>query len=137
MAYQLAPRDTRIEIDRILLANPMGENFGPGFSQGDDLDVEVRWQMSLKPRAVQPVLRFNSQWIRVKSGRQFCPVSAIDYLMAFGASVSLAQRAREGGTWLVRISLAQTGGWLVGRGQVPDANIKDVPKEFTPEELER
>ncbi len=74
-------------------------------------------------------------------GPQFYPVSAIDYLtgylMAFGALVALACRAREGGSWLVRISLAQTGRWLVGRGQVPEAELKDVPKEFTPAELER
>src|SRR5437660_1953692 len=74
-------------------------------------------------------------------GPQFYPVSAIDYLtgylMAFGALVALARRAREGGSWLVRISLAQTGRWLVGRGQVPQTELKDVPKEFTAEELER
>jgi crotonobetainyl-CoA:carnitine CoA-transferase CaiB-like acyl-CoA transferase len=74
-------------------------------------------------------------------GPQFYPVSAIDYLtgylMAFGALVALGRRAREGGSWLVRISLAQTGRWLVGRGQVPEAELKDVPKEFTAEELER
>jgi len=74
-------------------------------------------------------------------GPQFYPVSAIDYLtgylMAFGAMAALARRAREGGSWLVRISLAQTGRWLVGRGQVPEAELKDVEKEFTPSELER
>jgi crotonobetainyl-CoA:carnitine CoA-transferase CaiB-like acyl-CoA transferase len=74
-------------------------------------------------------------------GPQFYPVSAIDfltgYLMAFGAMVALARRAREGGSWLVRISLAQTGRWLVGRGQVPEAGLKNVAKEFTPAELER
>jgi crotonobetainyl-CoA:carnitine CoA-transferase CaiB-like acyl-CoA transferase len=74
-------------------------------------------------------------------GPQFYPVSAIDYLtgylMAFGAIVALARRVREGGSWLVRISLAQTGRWLVGRGQVPEAELKDVPKEFTSAELER
>jgi crotonobetainyl-CoA:carnitine CoA-transferase CaiB-like acyl-CoA transferase len=74
-------------------------------------------------------------------GPQFYPVSAIDYLtgylMAFGAMVALARRTREGGSWLVRISLAQTGRWLVGRGQVPEAELKDVPNEFTPAELER
>ncbi|HZT86748.1 MAG TPA: CoA transferase [Stellaceae bacterium] len=72
-------------------------------------------------------------------GPQFYPVSAIDYLtgylMAFGAMVALARRAREGGSWLVRISLAQTGRWLVGRGEVPEAELRDVPKEFTPAEL--
>src|SRR5438309_4770617 len=74
-------------------------------------------------------------------GPQFYPVSAIDYLtgylMAFGAMVALARRAREGGSWLVRISLAQTGRWLVGRGQVQQAALENVPKEFTPAELER
>jgi len=74
-------------------------------------------------------------------GPQFYPVSAIDfltgYLMAFGALVALARRAQEGGSWLVRISLAQVGRWLVERGQVPEAELRNVPKEFTPAELER
>jgi crotonobetainyl-CoA:carnitine CoA-transferase CaiB-like acyl-CoA transferase len=74
-------------------------------------------------------------------GPQFYPVSAIDYLtgylMAFGAIVALGRRAREGGSWLVRISLAQTGRWLVGRGEVPVKELKDIPKEFTAAELER
>ena len=74
-------------------------------------------------------------------GPQFYPVSAIDYLtgylMAFGAMVALARRPREGGSWLVRISLAQTGRWLVGRGQVPETELKDVAKEFTADELAR
>ena len=74
-------------------------------------------------------------------GPQFYPVAAIDYLtgylMAFGALLALARRAREGGSWLVRISLAQTGHWLVGRGQVPEAELNEVPKEFTGAELKR
>jgi len=74
-------------------------------------------------------------------GPQFYPVSAIDYLtgylMAFGAMVALARRAREGGSWLVRISLAQTGRWLTSRGEVPESQLKDVPKEFAPEEIAR
>ncbi len=74
-------------------------------------------------------------------GPQFYPVSAIDYLtgylMAFGAMVALARRAREGGSWLVRISLAQTGKWLVDRGQVPEAALKDVEKELYPAEIAR
>jgi crotonobetainyl-CoA:carnitine CoA-transferase CaiB-like acyl-CoA transferase len=74
-------------------------------------------------------------------GPQVYPVSAIDYLtgylMAFGAMAALARRAREGGSWLVRISLAQTGRWLVSRGEVPMSQLMDVPKEFTAEELRR
>jgi crotonobetainyl-CoA:carnitine CoA-transferase CaiB-like acyl-CoA transferase len=48
------------------------------------------------------------------------PVSAIDYvsgyLMAFGVCVALARRAREGGSWLVRVALARVGKWIVDRG---------------------
>jgi len=76
-----------------------------------------------------------------KPGPQFYPVSAIDfltgYLMAFGAMVALKRRANEGGSWLVRISLAQVGRWLVERGQIPEAQLKDTIKECTPAELER
>ena len=72
---------------------------------------------------------------------QFYPVSAIDYctgyLMAFGAMVALARRTREGGSWLVRISLAQVGKWIVDLGEVPAAALKDIPAEFTASELER
>ncbi len=74
-------------------------------------------------------------------GPQFYPVSAIDYctgyLMAFGAMVALARRAREGGSWLVRISLAQVGKWIVDLGEVPANEARDTPAEFTPAELER
>jgi crotonobetainyl-CoA:carnitine CoA-transferase CaiB-like acyl-CoA transferase len=74
-------------------------------------------------------------------GPQFYPVSAIDYLtgylMAFGALVALKRRATEGGSWLVRISLAQAGRWLVGRGEVPEAQLHDIPEEFTAAELDK
>jgi crotonobetainyl-CoA:carnitine CoA-transferase CaiB-like acyl-CoA transferase len=50
------------------------------------------------------------------------PCSAIDYvsgyLMAYGAMAALARRAREGGSWLVRVALARTGKWIVDRGTV-------------------
>ncbi len=75
------------------------------------------------------------------AGPQFYPVSAIDYctgyLMAFGAMVALARRAREGGSWLVRISLAQVGKWIVDLGEVPAAALRDVPAEFSAAELDR
>jgi crotonobetainyl-CoA:carnitine CoA-transferase CaiB-like acyl-CoA transferase len=74
-------------------------------------------------------------------GPQFYPVSAIDYctgyLMAFGAMVALLRRAREGGSWLVRISLAQVGRWIVDLGEEPTAALAGVPAEFTASELER
>ncbi|MBB4364858.1 crotonobetainyl-CoA:carnitine CoA-transferase CaiB-like acyl-CoA transferase [Bradyrhizobium sp. CIR18] len=37
---------------------------------------------------------------------------ATGYLMAFGAMMAKARQAREGGSWHVRVSLAQTGRWL-------------------------
>jgi crotonobetainyl-CoA:carnitine CoA-transferase CaiB-like acyl-CoA transferase len=72
-------------------------------------------------------------------GPQFYPVSAIDYctgyLMAFGTMVALARRAQQGGSWLVRISLAQVGKWIVDLGEVPAADLSGVPAEFTADEL--
>ena len=72
-------------------------------------------------------------------GPQFYPVSAIDYLtgylMAYGALTALARRAREGGSWLVRISLAQTGKWLTDQGQVPEPELHDVASDFGAEEV--
>ncbi|MXZ91461.1 MAG: CoA transferase [Chloroflexi bacterium] len=72
-------------------------------------------------------------------GPQFYPVSAIDYLtgylMAFGAMLALGRRAREGGSWLVRISLAQVGKWLVEQGQAPEPELRDVPAEFDAAEI--
>jgi crotonobetainyl-CoA:carnitine CoA-transferase CaiB-like acyl-CoA transferase len=74
-------------------------------------------------------------------GPQFYPVSAIDYctgyLMATGAMVALHRRAQEGGSWLVRISLAQVGKWLVDLGEVAADSLRNVPTEFSPHELDR
>jgi crotonobetainyl-CoA:carnitine CoA-transferase CaiB-like acyl-CoA transferase len=55
------------------------------------------------------------------------PAAACDYttgyLAAYGAMAALARRAQEGGSWLVRASLCQTGMWLAGLGATcdPDA----------------
>jgi crotonobetainyl-CoA:carnitine CoA-transferase CaiB-like acyl-CoA transferase len=63
------------------------------------------------------------------------PAQAIDhgtgYLMAFAAMSALARRAVEGGSWHVRVSLAQTGAWLRRLGRVdgldcPDPGADDV-----------
>jgi crotonobetainyl-CoA:carnitine CoA-transferase CaiB-like acyl-CoA transferase len=66
------------------------------------------------------------------------PCSAIDYvsgyLMAYGAMIALARRAREGGSWLVRVALARTGKWIVDRGPVsPDAPLAGEPAGLTME----
>jgi crotonobetainyl-CoA:carnitine CoA-transferase CaiB-like acyl-CoA transferase len=51
------------------------------------------------------------------------PAQALDhasgYLMAFGAMMALARKAREGGSWHVRVSLAQTAHWLTQLGRLP------------------
>jgi crotonobetainyl-CoA:carnitine CoA-transferase CaiB-like acyl-CoA transferase len=69
------------------------------------------------------------------------PVSAIDYvsgyLMALGAMVALARRAREGGSWLVRVSLARTGKWIVDRGMIEAAVLAGVPAELPADEIAR
>jgi len=45
---------------------------------------------------------------------------ASGYLAAFGAMIALHRRATEGGSWLVRVSLAQTGRWLQRMERVAD-----------------
>src|SRR5580700_7881347 len=45
---------------------------------------------------------------------------ATGYLMAFGAMMAKARQSREGGSWHVRVSLAQTGRWIWNFGRMPD-----------------
>jgi len=45
---------------------------------------------------------------------------ASGYLMAFGAMMAKARQSREGGSWHVRVSLAQTGRWIWNLGRVAD-----------------
>ena len=67
------------------------------------------------------------------------PVSAIDYvsghLMAYGAMVALERRVREGGSWLVRVSLARTGKFIVDRGLLDTASLEGVPGDLSAEEI--
>lgn len=79
-------------------------------------------------------------WTEMQAAGSACPkhlpCQALDhatgYLAAFGAMVALMRRAREGGSWHVRVSLAQTGRWLqslgmVGEGaRVPDVTLDEV-----------
>ncbi|WP_198084285.1 CoA transferase [Variovorax sp. E3] len=44
---------------------------------------------------------------------------ATGYLIAFGAAAAMWRQQQEGGSWHVRVSLAQTGQWLRGLGRVP------------------
>jgi hypothetical protein len=45
---------------------------------------------------------------------------ATGYFMAFGAMMAKARQSREGGSWHVLVSLAQTGRWLWNLGRVAD-----------------
>ena len=64
------------------------------------------------------------------------PCQALDhaagYLLAFGAMAALLRRAEQGGSWHVRVSLAQTGRWIRNLGRVegglaaPDPGYEQV-----------
>src|SRR5207253_1480382 len=70
---------------------------------------------------------------------------ATGYLMAFGAMIAKARQSSEGGSWHVRVSLAQTGRWLWNLGRLanglksPDLQgeavggfLEEVPSGFGP-----
>jgi crotonobetainyl-CoA:carnitine CoA-transferase CaiB-like acyl-CoA transferase len=70
---------------------------------------------------------------------------ATGYFMAFGAMMAKARQSREGGSWHVRVSLAQTGRWLWNLGRVADgfatedlkgetvkSFIEEIPSGFGP-----
>jgi CoA-transferase family III len=61
------------------------------------------------------------------------PAQALDhaagFLMAFGAMTALAHKAQEGGSWLVRVSLAQTAHWLCQLGRQPHGFDCPEPSE--------
>lgn len=65
---------------------------------------------------------------------------AAGYLLAFGAMAALHRRAVEGGSWHVRVSLAQVGQWLRSLGPVPggtavpDQHIDEISDLLTVEE---
>lgn len=69
-------------------------------------------------------------------GPKELPCQALDhasgYLMAFGVMMALKRRASEGGSWLVRGSLAQTGHWLRQMGRIDggracaDPGLEDI-----------
>jgi crotonobetainyl-CoA:carnitine CoA-transferase CaiB-like acyl-CoA transferase len=61
---------------------------------------------------------------------------ATGYLMAFGAMMAKARQAQVGGSWHVRVSLAQTGRWLWNLGRLehglstPDLTGEAVQRAF-------
>ncbi|MDB5369708.1 MAG: acyl-CoA transferase/carnitine dehydratase [Roseomonas sp.] len=54
---------------------------------------------------------------------------ASGYLLAFGILAALHRRAEEGGSWKVTVSLAATGRWLRGLGQVGGPATPDPTRE--------
>ncbi|WP_028135348.1 CoA transferase [Bradyrhizobium japonicum] len=55
---------------------------------------------------------------------------ATGYLMAFGAMMAKMRQARDGGSWHVRVSLAQTGRWLWNLGRLEGGlNTPDLTGE--------
>ena len=76
----------------------------------------------------------HEQGIEGGGGRpQHLPAQVVDhgtgYLAAFGAQIALARRAREGGSYLVRVSLAQTGKWVDALGRVDGLATPDLTLE--------
>lgn len=65
-------------------------------------------------------------------GPKELPMQILDhasgYLLAFGAMMARLRQAREGGSWHVRVSLAQTGRWLWGLGRLADGLAADDPR---------
>ena len=72
-------------------------------------------------------------------GPKELPCQALDhasgYLMAFGAVMARARQAREGGSWLVRVSLAGTGRWIWNLGRVPEGFACPDPSLHDVEDL--
>ena len=64
---------------------------------------------------------------------QHLPAQVVDhgsgYLAAFGALIALARRARDGGSYLVRVSLAQTGRWVDALGRVEGRRTAELTLE--------
>lgn len=52
---------------------------------------------------------------------------ASGYLMAFGAASAKVRQLQEGGSWHVRVSLAQTARWLRSLGRVPSGFTAAAP----------
>jgi crotonobetainyl-CoA:carnitine CoA-transferase CaiB-like acyl-CoA transferase len=66
----------------------------------------------------------------IEGGKEL-PCQALDhatgYLLAFGAMMARARQAREGGSFLVRVSLAATGRWMGHLGRVAHGLAQSDP----------
>lgn len=73
-------------------------------------------------------------------GMKHLPCQALDhasgYLMAFGAMIARLKQSREGGSWLVRASLARTGRWLQSLGKQDALDVFDPALEDVQDMIE-
>lgn len=71
---------------------------------------------------------------------RFLPANPLDYmtgyLAAFGAMVALRRRQNDGGSYLVRLSLAQTGRWLAGLPRLDPSIALAQPADLPAERLD-
>jgi crotonobetainyl-CoA:carnitine CoA-transferase CaiB-like acyl-CoA transferase len=69
----------------------------------------------------------------------FLPANPLDYMTGYLAALAvlaaLRRRAREGGSYQVRVSLARTGEWLWGLPRLDPATAAARPRELTDERL--
>jgi crotonobetainyl-CoA:carnitine CoA-transferase CaiB-like acyl-CoA transferase len=77
----------------------------------------------------------------IQDAPKVLPCQALDhasgFLIAFGALAALMRRAEEGGSWLVRVSLAGTGRWIREMGRLPDGlAVPDPPMDAVRDLLE-
>jgi crotonobetainyl-CoA:carnitine CoA-transferase CaiB-like acyl-CoA transferase len=72
-------------------------------------------------------------------GPKELPCQALDhasgYLLAFGALMARIRQASEGGSWLVRVSLAATGRWLWNLGRVDNGFSAHIPSRADVKDL--
>ncbi|HUO92974.1 MAG TPA: CoA transferase [Rhizomicrobium sp.] len=73
--------------------------------------------------------------IRREAPPALIPAAVCDYITGYlgaaGVAAALLRRFREGGSWLVEVSLCATAMWLQSLGRVPAA---DVPRDWSPAE---
>jgi hypothetical protein len=110
---------------------------------GRNAAVSTRW---CRPR---PVFNHAEGQASGVDGPKELPAQMLDhatgYLMTFGAMMARARQSLEGGSWHVRVSLAQTGRWLWNLGRVADGFktedlkadavrpfVEEVPSGFGP-----
>jgi crotonobetainyl-CoA:carnitine CoA-transferase CaiB-like acyl-CoA transferase len=85
---------------------------------------------------VQAATGFNDAEARAAGAAEpkALPMQVLDmatgFLIAFGAQAALLRQQAEGGSWLVRVSLARTGQWLHELGRI-EHGFDAPPPEFT------